>query len=317
MFNDIVPKNFNDFILNKNILYKFKCYNINNLYNLIIYGYGKKTTLNSFLLYLFDTDYIHTNIQKYKIKINNNDITLNIKQSKYYYEINLYEYGFYDKYIICTFIKELISTKNVNNNNYKIIILNYFDNISKQAQLSLRRLMELYINNCRFIITTKTLDNIEKALISRCDLIRIPYPNNIEQYLNFCEHKLNKKINKHKILSKSGKCLFKLNTLILYEDYIPPVYIFVKQIHDIIVKSKNILFIDEIRNIIYKIHLLNIGISEVLNTYIDYVIKDKLFPDEIIVKIVNQAALNQLKATQITKYFFCLERFFIFIKRCL
>ena len=315
MFNDIVPTNFDDFILNKSILGRFKTYNIDNLNHLLLIGYGKKTIIDAFLLHLFKKK-IKKYIQIYKIRINNNDVTINIIKSEYHYEINLYEYGYYDKHIICEFIKDLISTKNVSNNKYKIIILHYFNKVHRQAQLSLRRLMELNINTCRFFIMSKSLCNIEPAIISRCDLINIPYPKKeIDEYIDFCSKTLNKDINKYKIIKKSKYSLFKLNTLIFNNDYVDPMIIYVKQIHDILLKTQSILFIDEIRKIIYKIHLLNLNPSDLFNTYIRYITIHKLFTDEIIYKIVEQAALNELQSKNMTKYFFCLERFFIFIKR--
>ena len=316
MFNDIVPVVFDEYILNKDIVNKLKSYNKYNLQNLILHGYGKKTIVDSFILHLFNIKSLKKKLIIYNVKINNNDVKINVLQNNYYYEINLYEYALYDKHIVCGFIKELISTKNVHNIFYKIIILNYFDKISKPAQLSLRKLIESNFNNVRFIITTKSLDAIEQSLKSRCDLIRIPFPKkNLNEYLDFCENKLKKKINKNKVISKCNYSLFTLNTLIFNCDYIDPITIYVKQIHDILSKSKNILFIQDIRIIIYKLHLLNIDANKIFNIYIEYLCKEKIFSNEILHKIVRQASLNELQSTQMIKYFFCLERFFIFIKR--
>ena len=299
MFSDIVPTKFDDFILNKDIIEKLKVYNSDNVPNLLLYGIegaGKKTIINAFLNHLFDVTEIQTEIVEYNIKINNNDVTIRTLQSKYHYEINLYEYGLYDKHVLCDFVKELASTRNVLTNKHKIFIFNSFDKTNTYAQLALRRLMETLVNTARFILTTKSLGKLDKSLISRCYTLRVPYPKkDIDEYLYFCSEKLKKQLNKEKIIRKANNNLFKLNVLIFNIDYINPVTIFVKQIYDIIINSKNILFIDEIRIIIYKMHLLDFKPEDILMSYIKLCIQKKIFNNQQLYSVINEAALNELK----------------------
>ena len=105
-----------------------------------------------------------------------------------------------------------------------------------------------------------------------------------------------------------------MNTLIFNIDYVDPISIYIKQIHDVISKSQNILFIDDLRIIIHKMHLLDFKPEIIFNTYIEYIIKKNLLSEDKIHLVIQEAALNELNCNKTNKYFFCLEKFFIFIK---
>jgi len=53
---------------------------------------------------------------------------------------------------------------------FKLVILEEFERASKQAQCSLKYVMEQYSNWCRFIITTNDISKIDSAIVSRCQL---------------------------------------------------------------------------------------------------------------------------------------------------
>lgn len=63
---------------------------------------------------------------------------------------------------------------------YKIVVLHEVDQLSTDAQHGLRRTMELYTKTCRLILSTDSLTHITAPLKSRCFLIRIPSPDDIE-----------------------------------------------------------------------------------------------------------------------------------------
>lgn len=69
---------------------------------------------------------------------------------------------------IRTVIKEISSTKALGNAPYKIILLDEMDGMTKDAQNALKRTMERYHSNCRFIITCNDRYKIIHPLISRC-----------------------------------------------------------------------------------------------------------------------------------------------------
>ena len=51
---------------------------------------------------------------------------------------------------------------------FKVILLDEADFLSKNAQASLRGLIEITVKNCRFILTCNNLSKIDDALLSRC-----------------------------------------------------------------------------------------------------------------------------------------------------
>ena len=53
---------------------------------------------------------------------------------------------------------------------FKLVILEEFERASKQAQCSLKYVMEQFSGWCRFILTTNDISKIDDAIISRCQL---------------------------------------------------------------------------------------------------------------------------------------------------
>tara|TARA_R110000851_G_scaffold137702_3_gene273745 strand:+ start:910 stop:1830 length:921 start_codon:yes stop_codon:yes gene_type:complete len=65
-------------------------------------------------------------------------------------------------------IKEIVSTKRIGDVPFKIILLDEMDGMTKDAQNALKRIMERYADNCRFIITCNDRYRIINPLMSRC-----------------------------------------------------------------------------------------------------------------------------------------------------
>ena len=116
------------------------------------------------------------------------------------------------------------------------------------------------------------------------------------------------------IIEKYDNNLFVVNNLLMYENknYSDPLMHYMEELHKIATK-KSLNFIDSLRASIYKLHLLDISYTDVFKYYIKYISKKKCFSDKQIYLIINAAALNEMCCVKSSKYFFCLERFFIFI----
>ena len=67
-----------------------------------------------------------------------------------------------------TTIKEIATTKKLGDVPFKIVLLDEMDGMTKDAQNALKRVMERYSDNCRFIITCNNRFKIIQPLISRC-----------------------------------------------------------------------------------------------------------------------------------------------------
>lgn len=65
-------------------------------------------------------------------------------------------------------IKEIASTKKIGDAPFKIILLDEMDGMTRDAQNALKRIMERYSDNCRFIITCNERWKIIHPLQSRC-----------------------------------------------------------------------------------------------------------------------------------------------------
>jgi len=169
-YNKYRPNNLNDIKYHNNSIKFLKNLDINNIPHIIFYGLtgsGKKTLLYSFL----------KNFKKkkhfYKYKTSNKEIQFTLLKSNNIIEIDIGEMGIYNKFVIRDVIKEFAQTKKVDNNAMQIIVLHHTELLDKEAQYILRRIMELYIHNCRFILLCNSINKIIKPLRSRSLCIRI------------------------------------------------------------------------------------------------------------------------------------------------
>ena len=67
-----------------------------------------------------------------------------------------------------TKIKDIATTKRLGEAPFKIILLDEMDGMTKDAQNALKRVMERYSDNCRFVITCNDRHKIISPLLSRC-----------------------------------------------------------------------------------------------------------------------------------------------------
>ena len=81
---------------------------------------------------------------------------------------------------ILTFIKSLIQTTTINNIIRKIILFN-IEQLDNECMTFLRILLEKYSNTTIFIATTIQRSKIDKPILSRFCLIRIPVEHNITE----------------------------------------------------------------------------------------------------------------------------------------
>ena len=169
-YNKYRPNNLNEITYHDNSIKILKNLDKNNIPHLIFYGQGgcgKKTLLYSFLN--------NTTKKKcfYKYKTSNKEIQFTLLKSDNIIEIDIGEMGIYNKFVIRDVIKEFAQTKKVDNNAIQIIVLHHTELLDKEAQYILRRIMELYIHNCRFILLCNSINKIIKPLRSRSLCIRI------------------------------------------------------------------------------------------------------------------------------------------------
>lgn len=149
-------------------------------------GSGKKTIIRLFLTMLFNENVHNTKDTTYKVVGSSSKIVLEqIKQSNYHIVIDPKGNNF-DRYLIHDVVKEYAKRGTINvfksKRPFKIVLINNIDNMSHNPQASLRRTMERYNKNVRFIMGCKSLSKIIKPLQSRCMCIRIPSPSDTELF---------------------------------------------------------------------------------------------------------------------------------------
>ena len=148
------PRTLNDIIGHKNIVNNLKHFtkhpNIPNIIITGISGIGKTTSILCFLKELV-----------------RNNITEPYKFSDYVLELNASD-DLRKIDIIKKKIKSFIQKKN----KFNFVLLDEFDNMITQTQYVLRSLMDIYINNSRFILICNDLHNIIESIKSRCIIIK-------------------------------------------------------------------------------------------------------------------------------------------------
>ena len=185
----------------KNMIVELETQNwrYSNLQHLVIYGpkgCGKEYVVDNLLKKIYgniETKEIEYNINGYS----NSKEKVLINQSKYHIIIEPNNNGF-DKYLIQEIIQEYAKTENLTifkyKKQFKIVIINKIDNLAYSAQASLRRTMEKYADICKFIFICDQLSKIIEPLRSRCLLIRIPLPNDLQIIETITQISINEKI---------------------------------------------------------------------------------------------------------------------------
>ncbi|MDD5331809.1 MAG: replication factor C small subunit [Candidatus Nanoarchaeia archaeon] len=99
--------------------------------------------------------------------------------------------------VIRNTIKDFARTKPINNVPFKLIYLDESDSLTKEAQHALRRTMENFTNNVRFIFSCNYSSKIIDPLHSRCSVFHFKplQRKDIEEYVNFIAKNEGIKVN--------------------------------------------------------------------------------------------------------------------------
>ena len=320
-------RSLNSIKYNSKVAKRLQIYNSEYLENLVFYGRSEhsKRNLISGLLHKISNDDIIRNVRTHTIKINNNKVTINFVESPYHFELNLYEYGYYDKHIICEFLKYILTYKNIGKLEYKVIVLFHMDKVSKTAQLALRRIVEKQHAVGRFILCCENINLIDKALLSRFIHIRVPIPKQeeIKEHIEFTLKSYNKSpdqsvVSKIQLLGCGDPYKTDLilqhyfmtgcvqNNLITCEDTIKPL------VDEINKPNLNSMIV--IRKIIYRYLLLNLTPVKIFHRLFNYYLDSPLISDTKKTEFINIASSLDGFHNTIKYDIFILECFILNIK---
>ena len=322
-----IPKKLKDFIINKEIALQLNNFNKKNILNTLIYGSrnsGKKTLIKALLNSIYDIDIDKiSQINTFDLKIGNNKVSITYTSSPYHFEINLYEYGLYDKNIITEFILDLIKFKNIKLGCFKIIILNHFECVSSNAQMLLKRMFEKH-TNARFFLISEQISKVDNCLLSRCFCVRIQTPNKIE-LTNYIDQIANKYSINDNIIKKIDKNynLFLINNILINSIHnlnfdFEEVLKLDQSINKIInlINKKNINSILEIRTICYNLLLLNLGVDFVFKKIVNHYLNSNLNDSKKIL-ILNAASDTNKILKNVEHNLISLEYFILKVKKIL
>lgn len=142
-------------------------------------GSGKKTRVNLFLKEKygsFNTSRVTVNLD-IPGKASEEVKTL---ASRYHFQFNPHVHNIYDRTLMQSFISSVVQYEIISGVAYRIIIIEDADLLSIEAQESLRKTLETYIQTCRFIFLSNLEGHIIDPLYSRCVKIDVSSPTEQE-----------------------------------------------------------------------------------------------------------------------------------------
>ncbi|KAI9016365.1 putative subunit of DNA replication factor C (RF-C) [Phycomyces nitens] len=143
-------------------------------------GAGKKTRLTAILHEIYGSGVEKLKIdQRAFVTSSNKKLTFNVVSSNFHIELNPSDLGIYDQVIMQEVIKEFAQSHSVDFNTrhqFKVVVIDQADELTKEAQAALRRTMEKYSSNVRLIMCCTSLSKIISPVRSRCLLLRVARP---------------------------------------------------------------------------------------------------------------------------------------------
>lgn len=196
------PDSIDDLTINPTLTNRLKrLAQTGDLPHLLFYGpsgAGKKTRVNALLKEIFGGGVEKLKLERKSFKTPSNKvIELTALGSNYHVEMNPSDVGIYDRIVIQEVIKEIASSQVVvaqpggsssssssssssTRPNFKVVVLNEADQLTRLAQHGLRRTMEKYVGSCRLILVSESLSKVIEPVRSRCLAIRVPAPSEDE-----------------------------------------------------------------------------------------------------------------------------------------
>jgi len=310
LFEKYRPKTVSDFVYNREILEQLIYIAKNDDIPHIILsgpnGGGKKTLVKFFLEALYDTDVNNLTKIKYNVSGSSTKKEIEIMQSNYHIIIEPTNTN-HDKYILQEIIKQYAMHKSLGifktNRNFKTIVIYNIENLSGNSQAALRRTMEIYAKNCRFVMLCNNLSKVFDPLRSRCQIFCVPLPTpeqigNVISNIAIMEGMSLNLTTKDQIISKCNDNLKTAIWMLDFKRLKSSSTIALDEVFDEVIdlllninRSKNLVqvFDERIRTNIYKILINNIKGSEIIRILLERLIH-KIPDNEILAKIIQYAS---------------------------
>uniref|UniRef100_A0A1B6MET9 Replication factor C subunit 3 n=1 Tax=Graphocephala atropunctata TaxID=36148 RepID=A0A1B6MET9_9HEMI len=147
-------------------------------------GAGKRTRIMALLRELYGPGVERLRMEHLSFQTpSNKKLDIMTLASNYHIQVNPSDAGIYDRVVVMELIKNAAQTHQLDSTGqreFKVILLDEVDRLTKDAQHALRRTMEKYISTCRLILSANSISQVIPAIRSRCLGIRVPAPTHQE-----------------------------------------------------------------------------------------------------------------------------------------
>jgi len=320
-YDDMVGKINNDWKLrspskcffHKDILHQLKTISCDDcLPHIIFYGNpgsGKKTLINLFLEQIFDKSIYNLDDSKYNVISSGNiENEVIVKQSDHHIIIEPGNNNF-DRYLIQDIVKEYARRYPLcifeSSREFKMVQINYLDNLSYYAQTSLRRTIEKYSKTCRFVMWCYSLSKVIEPLRSRCLCIHVPTQTEEElikwtfNIASLEKIKLNFNVLSNIVESSGGNLKDILWKLDMYKYCGKITNCYQSALNCLIDEIFNRHDILTIRDYIYKMMITGITSGIIIKDIFNIIlVKISDYPKDKIIKIINYASLYEYRLSK-------------------
>ncbi|XP_054270914.1 replication factor C subunit 3 [Macrosteles quadrilineatus] len=147
-------------------------------------GAGKRTRIMALLRELYGPGVERLRMEHLNFQTpSNKKLDVMTLASNYHIQVNPSDAGIYDRIVVMELIKNAAQTHQLDSTGqreFKVILLDEVDRLTKDAQHALRRTMEKYIATCRLILSANSISQVIPAIRSRCLGIRVAAPTQQE-----------------------------------------------------------------------------------------------------------------------------------------
>lgn len=156
-------------------------------------GSGKKRMINIFLDMIYNGETKKLASNRYKIPGSGSKIKEEMIEGSIHHIIIKPTGTNFDRYLVHNVVKSYAESRAIamgskrSAGKFRVIQIANLDKLSQSAQNSLRRMIEVNSNRCRFIMWANNLSNVIGPLKSRGFCIRVPRPSKVElmSYLTY------------------------------------------------------------------------------------------------------------------------------------
>nr|AGE96278.1 DNA replication factor c 38kDa subunit [Encephalitozoon cuniculi] len=189
------PRSFDEMIGREEASGLLKSYTLETIPHMIVHGrsgHGKKTVL------LCLVNHLYGSIPEMKIRTTEvlsgaKKIEVSYMESDEYVEISPSRYGYHDRAVIQSIIKEMGQTKPIlsmlarsRRAPIKLVVITSAEELTLEAQAALRRTIEVYSGVLRVVLVCNELSRLIEPIRSRCFFLRIPGFSDEDVTSNMC-----------------------------------------------------------------------------------------------------------------------------------